>query len=344
MLIETSPLRIALFGAGRMGKIHAQNLAFHSGVELACVVDSDGEAAARLAQAHGVAAWLEDAVFSDIGIAAVVIASAAVSHPHLIRRALASGKAIFCEKPLARDYETVASLAAEVETARVPFLLGFNRRFDPDFAALAARVHSGEIGKPELLVLTSRDPAPPPIDYVRLAGGILRETTIHDIDVARWITGEEPVSVQAAGSALADPEMAQAGLIDTVSLTLTMRSGALVSINNSWRAIYGYDQRVEVLGPAGMLQVANKTRHGVIRTDASGMTSANPEHFFLERYADAYRLELDAFIVALRSGGVRHSWSQRRYAGAFNSTGCGGIHSYGFRGDTWLMMMRKDTQ
>lgn len=302
MTNKLSLLRVAMFGAGRMGVIHATTLSGRSDASLACIVDSNASSAGRLAIKHGVPVMTEDEVFNDPDIDAIIIASAASSHPHLVTRAVASRKAIFCEKPLARDLETVLSLADAVEKSGLPFLLAFNRRFDPDFAALAKRIHSGEIGPVELAILTSRDPAPPPLEYVRESGGLFRETTIHDIDVARWLTGEEPVSVQASASAITSAEMKKAGFPDTAVVTLTMPSGAIVSINNSWRAAYGYDQRVEVLGAGGLLKLENRLTSTVTLMGASGTRSPNPEPFFLERYPAAYSAELDFFIAAVRDG------------------------------------------
>lgn len=295
-------LHVAVIGAGRMGIIHAANLMRHPDATLAAIVDTYHPNADALAAKHGVPALEEDAVFEDATIDAVVIASAAESHPHLVQRAVHTRKAIFCEKPLARELDAVRSVVSLVEQHKVPFLLAFNRRFDPDFAALVSRVRDGEIGAVELAVLTSRDPAPPPIDYIIKSGGIFRETTIHDIDVARWLTGEEPVSVHATASSLTSKAMVEAGLADTVVLTMSMLSGAIVTINNSWRAAYGYDQRVEVLGELGMLQTGNRLQDRITKMGGSGTWTANPEPFFSQRYSEAYHAELDYFITSVREG------------------------------------------
>ncbi|MGT2466474.1 Gfo/Idh/MocA family oxidoreductase [Mesorhizobium atlanticum] len=216
-----------------MGTIHAENIARHSRAALAAVVDPDVTGARQLAGKFQSQVRLPAEVFDDPDIDAIVIASAASTHPGLIDQALARRKAIFCEKPLARDLDTVRSLVAAVEATGTPFLLAFNRRFDPGFSSLASRLRQGEAGTPELILLTSRDPTPPPLDYIVASGGILRETTIHDIDMARWLTGEEPESVHAVGASRTDPRIAAAGHADTVIVNLTMPSGALVSINNS---------------------------------------------------------------------------------------------------------------
>lgn len=302
LFYEQPPLRVALFGSGRMGSVHATTLMRRTDACLVGIVDAHAPSAERLARMHGVPVLDEDSVFDAEYVDAIVIASAASSHPHLIDRGVATRKAIFCEKPLARDLETVLSVAKTVELSGLPFLLAFNRRFDGDFANLAQRVHAGEIGAVELAILTSRDPAPPPIDYVRQSGGIFRETTIHDIDMARWLTGEDPVSVHATASALTSAAMTEAGLPDTVVVTMTMPSGTIVSINNSWRATYGYDQRVEVLGAGGMLQLRNRLETTVTSMGAGGSLAANPEPFFMERYARAYVAELEYFIGSVLTG------------------------------------------
>lgn len=297
-------LQLALFGAGRMGSIHAANIARHPRAVLAAIVDPNIEGARALAETFQSRVRSATDVFDDLAVDAIVIASAASTHPELIDQALARGKAVFCEKPLARDLDTVRSLVAAVEAAGTPFLLAFNRRFDPGFASLASRLRDGKAGAPELVLLTSRDPGPPPIDYIVASGGILRETTIHDIDMARWLTGEEPNSVYAVGAARTDPRIAAAGHVDTVMVTLTMPSGTLVSINNSWRSAYGYDQRAEIHGAGGMLQLGNVLSTPVTAWNADGGSSDRPQPFFLERYADAYRQELDYFVNRLEEGGA----------------------------------------
>lgn len=294
--------RLAIFGAGRMGAVHASNIAQHSGAVLKAIVDPQQEAAHDLAERYGAVAATAEAVFADPDIEAIVIASAAATHPPLIEMAIGSGKAVLCEKPLARDLETVRPLVERIEAAGTPFLLAFNRRFDPGFLALAEALRTGKAGKPELLLLTSRDPAPPPLDYVVEAGGILRETTIHDIDMVRWLTGEEPVSVHALGAAQTDARIAQIGQIDTVLMTLVMPSGLLVSINNSWRSTFGYDQRAEIHGSKGTLHLGNVPSDTLAIWNGEGALAARPHPFFLERYCEAYRRELDYFLASLSDG------------------------------------------
>lgn len=295
-------LKIALFGAGRMGVIHARTVTGHENAELAFIADPNVEARDRLAKRHGAQVTDTDGVFADRSIDAVIVASAASTHADLIERAAATGKAVFCEKPIGRGYAQVKRAVATVEEASISFMLGFNRRFDPHFCRLARQLQDGDIGALELAVLTSRDPAPPPIAYVREAGGIFRETTVHDIDVARWLFAEDPVSVFAAASAMTSEELRAEGFADTVALTLTMPSGALAIINNSWRSAYGYDQRVEVHGASGMLRLENVPRSTVARAGYDGIVTDVPEPFFTERYGEAYAAEIDAFIGGLATG------------------------------------------
>lgn len=295
-------LNIAIFGAGRMGRIHAETVLRHPRARLAGIVEPNAESAEKLAIELSCNVLTSDAVFADSGIDAIIIASVASSHPEIILRGADNRKAIFCEKPIAREMIEVRKAVARLEETGAPFLLGFNRRFDPSFSALKTRVFDPGFGVPELVILTSRDPSPPPLDYIKACGGLIRETSIHDIDVARWLTGEDPISVHAIGAARSDPAIAEAGHLDTVLITLKMPSGALVSINNSWRSAYGYDQRAEVHGAGGMLQVGNIPPTTLVRSGADGVTGDKPLAFFLERYADAYRLEMDYFIRQVLAG------------------------------------------
>ncbi|MDQ0474009.1 inositol 2-dehydrogenase [Labrys wisconsinensis] len=295
-------LTLALFGAGRIGRIHARSIARHPRARLSHVVDPDGAAAAAVAaEAGGVPADAE-AVFADPAVDAVVIASTAETHGTLIERAAASGKAIFCEKPIDRSTERTRAAIRTLRRAGTSLFLGFQRRFDPSFAALQQRLAAGEIGRPELVVLTSRDPAPPPIPYIEHSGGLFRESMVHDFDVARWLLGEEPTEVYATGSCLVDPRIAAVGSPDTAAVTLKTAGGAICVITLSWRAAYGYDQRAEVLGSAGMLRLDNRQATSVVKADAASIAGDRPLPFFLERYAEAYEAELDAFVTALESG------------------------------------------
>jgi len=287
---------IALLGAGRIGTVHAGNIAASPRARLAAVVDADPEVARRLAERHGAPAMtLEDAL-AEPSIACVLVTSPTETHAALVEAAARAGKAIFCEKPVDLARERVARCLATAAEAGVPLLVGFNRRYDPHFAALKQAIDAGRIGRVELVAITSRDPAPPPLAYLKGSGGLFRDMTIHDFDMARWLLPEEPAEVFAAASVLVGPEIGAIGDVDTALVTLRTRSGALCQISNSRRAVYGYDQRIEAFGEKGMLQVGNVARTTVVHADADGVVGETPLPFFLERYAEAYRLELEHFL------------------------------------------------
>ncbi len=279
---------IALIGAGRIGKIHGGNLARQPGMRLKYVCDAVPQAASELAANLGAAVADLDRIFSDAAVQAVAIASSTDTHAGLILRAAAARKAIFCEKPVDLDLGRAREVQAAVAAARVPCLIGFQRRYDPTFAALKRRLDAGEIGEVELVAITSRDPAPPPIAYIERSGGIFKDQLIHDFDVCRWILGDEAQTVYAAASCLIDPAIAKAGDADTTAVTIRTRKGRLCQINTSRRAAYGYDQRFEVLGSGGMLAAGNHRPTEVSAHRPSGISVDTPEPFFLERYRTAY--------------------------------------------------------
>ncbi|MHC1480038.1 inositol 2-dehydrogenase [Frateuria aurantia] len=292
-------IEIALFGAGRIGKIHAGNLAAHPQVRLRYVIDVHAPSAQALAQQHGASVCSVEQALADPAVGAVVIGSSTDTHADLIQRAAAAGKAIFCEKPVDLDLGRARDCASAVEKAGVVCMIGFQRRFDPTFHALKQRLDAGEIGQPEVLLITSRDPSPPPLDYIARSGGVFKDMLIHDFDVFRWILGEEAVSVYATGSSPGFPEVAAAGDITAAAVTLRTASGALCQINTSRQAAYGYDQRFEVLGSQGLLQAGNLRPTEVVAWGRDAISQDKPEHFFLERYRQAYALELRHFIDAL---------------------------------------------
>ena len=294
-------IEFALFGAGRIGRIHAGNLARQPGVRLKFVADVNAAAATELAARHDAAVATVDAALADRSIGAVVIASSTDTHADLVSRAAAAGKAIFCEKPVDLDLERARTAAAAVERAGVTCLIGFQRRYDPTFAAVKARLLAGEIGEPEMLVVTSRDPGAPPVDYILVSGGIFKDMLIHDFDIFRWILDDEAATVYATGSCLTDPAIAAAGDIDSTAVTIRTRKGRLAQINTSRRAAYGYDQRFEVLGAKGMLQAGNHRPTEVTAHTAANVSRDKPEHFFLERYRAAYANEMAHFIDAVAS-------------------------------------------
>jgi myo-inositol 2-dehydrogenase/D-chiro-inositol 1-dehydrogenase len=295
-------LRICQFGAGRIGAIHAANVAAHPDAELRYVVDVNAEAAHRLADAHGARVVSTETALADEQVDAVIIASSTDTHADLMEAAAQAGKAVFCEKPIDLSLDRVVPCLQRVAECGVPLAIGFNRRFDPNFNAIRKGIDDGRIGDVELVQITSRDPAPPPVSYIRASGGLFRDMTIHDFDMARWLLGEEPVSVYATGSCLVDPAIGEAGDIDTAMVTLRTASGRIAQISNSRRAAYGYDQRVEVLGSLGMLRAENETPTRVRHYGEHGVVGDKPLYFFLERYAEAFRLQLDDFITAVRDG------------------------------------------
>lgn len=295
-------LTFAQFGAGRIGAIHAANLAATGAARLRYVVDVNATAARALAERHGARATNAGTAFGDPEVDAVVIASSTDTHAGLVIAAAQAGKAIFCEKPIDLSLKRVDACLAAVRKAKVPMFVGFNRRFDPSFAALRRRLAGGEIGAVEQVIVTSRDPGLPPLGYLKVSGGQFRDMTIHDFDMARWLLGEEPVEVFAYGSCLVEPAVARIGDTDSVMVLLKTASGKLAHINNSRRAAYGYDQRIEVHGAKGRLLAGNQTPTTVELADAHAVSSDKPLHFFLERYAAAYRLELAAFLEALEHG------------------------------------------
>lgn len=298
--------QVAVFGAGRIGKIHAGNLVRQPGVRLKYVSDVNAQAAQDLAARYDAQVADIDTVLADCAIGAVLIASSTDTHADLLLRAVAAGKAIFCEKPVDLDLSRARACAMAVAKAGVTCMLGFQRRFDPTFEALKTRLTAGEIGDPEMLVVTSRDPGAPPVSYLKSSGGIFKDMLIHDFDIFRWILADEAHSISATGSCLSDPAIAEAGDIDSAAVTIRTRRGRLCQINTSRRAAYGYDQRFEVLGSKGMLQAANHKPTEVVSSTAHGVSQDKPEHFFLERYRAAYAREIAHFFDALLNGvGVR---------------------------------------
>ena len=292
-------IEVALFGAGRIGKIHAGNVANESGARLRYVVDPDADAARTLAALHGARVATVAQVFEDRGVGAVLICSSTDTHADLILAGAAAGKQIFCEKPVDLAIGRARGCAEAVARAGVTCMIGFQRRFDPTFAALKARLVAGEIGTPEMLVVTSRDPGAPPIPYIKSSGGSFKDMLIHDFDVFRWILDDEAETVHANASCLVDPAIAEAGDADCTAVTIRTKRGRLCQINTSRRAAYGYDQRFEVLGSGGMLQAGNHVPTEVVASTATAVSRDLPEHFFLERYRAAYANEMRHFFAVL---------------------------------------------
>ncbi len=302
----TGRVKLAVLGVGRIGRLHAENLAWRvRGARLVAIADVDRAAAeacaARLGPDIRVAADAAD-LLRDRTVDAVVIATSTDTHAPLIEEAARAGKHIFCEKPIDHDLARIDRALAAVEAAKVALQVGFNRRFDPNFRHLREQIAAGAIGDLHILRITSRDPAPPPLAYVRASGGIFLDMTIHDFDMARYLTGSEARSVHAVGAVRIDPDIGAAGDYDTAVITIEMKSGALVTIDNSRRAIYGYDQRIEVLGAAGMLWAENQTGRRTGLADLAGLHTPRPLDFFLERYAESFVSEMTEFVAAVAGG------------------------------------------
>jgi myo-inositol 2-dehydrogenase/D-chiro-inositol 1-dehydrogenase len=296
------PINVAVFGAGRIGRIHAANLARHPGVKLKYVVDVNREAAVALAAEHGAQVADIDGAMGDASVGASVICSSTDTHAELIEHAAAQKMHVFCEKPVDLTVERARACAAAVERAGVVGMIGFQRRFDPTFAALKARLDAGEIGVPEMLIVTSRDPGAPPVEYLSRSGGIFKDMLIHDFDIFRWILDDEAETLHATGSVLSDPAIADAGDLDSTAVTIRTQRGRLCQINTARRAAYGYDQRFEVLGSDGMLQADNVRPTQVVAYSKRAVSSDVPEAFFLERYRAAYALEIAHFFESITQG------------------------------------------
>ncbi|MDA8253886.1 MAG: inositol 2-dehydrogenase [Rhodospirillales bacterium] len=291
-------VRFALFGAGRIGAMHAANVAAHARASLHCVYDVQASAAQKVASTHGATvASSVDAALSDPQVDAVLIASSTDTHVDLIAAAAKAGKAILCEKPIDLDIRRVEQCRRDIAGTGVAIQLGFNRRYDASHRAVREAVARGEIGALQQLIITSRDPGLAPMEYMKVSGGIFRDMMIHDFDLARFILGEDPVAVYAAGSVMIEPALAAIGDVDTAMVVLKAPSGALVHINNSRRAVYGYDQRVEAFGAKGMVQSENWRASSLRRWTAQATDAQEPLlHFFIQRYAQAYLDELNEFV------------------------------------------------
>ncbi len=292
--------QIAVFGAGRIGTVHAKNIAEHEESQVKYIVDPFLEGAAKLASRVGATVATEAAALNDGDIAAIVVGTATDTHAELIEKGLKAGKAVFCEKPIDLDMKRVQDVMATVNAAKTPLMLAFNRRFDPGILELKARILAGDIGELELVSVISKDPGGGlPLSYLKTSGGMFRDMTIHDFDMARHIMGEDFVSVSAEASALTSADIAGIGDIDTAVVTLRTPSGKLAVITNSRRASYGYDQRVEAHGALGTLRTENVPTNMSVLETARGTQRTKPLFFFVERYAQSYKNEWAHFVEVL---------------------------------------------
>ena len=295
-------VRFGLLGAGRIGKLHGGNIAASPKAKLVAVADIDTKAADALAKAHGAEARAPGEIIAAKDIDAVLIGTSTDTHADYIEKSVRAGKAVLCEKPVDLDAKRIEACLKVVDAEKRPLMIGFNRRFDPNFAALKKRLDAGAVGKVEMVTVISRDPGPPPVSYIERSGGLYRDMMIHDFDIARFLLGEEPVVIHAVGSVLVDPDIGKAGDVDTAMVVMRTASGKLCQISCSRRAAYGYDQRIEVHGSGGMLRAGNIHETTVETATKTGFATDPVLNFFLERYMLAYRNELDAFIDAVESG------------------------------------------
>ena len=320
-------INIGLIGTGRIGTLHSEYLAYHipdaNLVAVCSIVDRRAEKVASRLQ---IPAVYKDyrRIMEDENIEAVVISSSTDTHTEMIKAAAAAGKQIFCEKPIDLNLNKIDDALAAVDEAGVKLQIGFNRRFDPNFRRIHEIVASGEIGDLHILQITSRDPEPPPVEYVKVSGGIFMDMTIHDFDMARFIAGSDVEEIYAKGGIMIDPEIGKVGDIDTAVITLTFANGALGVINNSRKAVYGYDQRVEAFGSEGMVAVSNNTPDSAVLSKSDGVHAALPLFFFTERYTESYIAELRAFIECVQQDTEPPvTGADGRAAAPWPSVGCG---------------------
>ncbi len=297
-------LRFAILGVGRIGKIHIENLATRiPGTEVVAVSDVMPDELAAVAAKYDVPSTFSDykEVLRLAEVDAVAVCTPTNTHYQVILDAAAAGKHIFCEKPVDLSLDKIAEINHAVEKCGVQLMVGFNRRFDPNFQKVRETVTSGKVGIPQVVKITSRDPSPPPESYIRASGGLFLDMTIHDFDMARYLAGSDVTELYARANVQVDPVFARAGDWDTAVITLAFESGALGVIDNSRKAVYGYDQRVEVFGSEGMVTVKNNTPDNHVHLDRTGTHSSLPLNFFMQRYTESYLREMQAFVDSLQS-------------------------------------------
>jgi myo-inositol 2-dehydrogenase / D-chiro-inositol 1-dehydrogenase len=296
-------LKVAVIGTGFIGSVHTKNIARHPGAELVAVSDANIEAAKKIAATTGAKAVTDIAeIFNNEEIQVVFIATPTDTHVDYLKRAAHAGKAIYCEKPIGLDYKEAEQAVRTVSATGVPVMLGFNRRFDASHAAVKQAVDRGDIGKVEIVQLTSRGPKPPPISYVKVSGGQLRDQTIHFFDLLRWLTGDEPVEVYAIGAVLVDRAIGEAGDVDTSIVSIRMNSGALCQIDSSRRAAYGYDERLEVFGSEGLAESERQSFRGVSVYKGHHILRDGLHPGWFERIEQSYYEAIDAFFRSIEKG------------------------------------------
>lgn len=302
MPVPSHPLKIGLIGAGRIGRLHAEHLTSRiPSADLVMVADVFEKTARECAERYAIPSFTRDyrEILDRPDVQAVVICSSTDTHAEIIEEAAHAGKYIFCEKPIALDLPSIDRALDAVKRAGVELQIGFNRRFDANYRRVRQAVEEGEIGQPLLIHIISRDPAPPPLEYIRVSGGIFLDMTIHDFDMARFLIGNEVEEVFAQASAISDPDIAAVGDADNAVVMLRFANGAIGTISNSRHAVYGYDQRVELFGSAGAVGSENNYPNNAIISDAHSMRRDLPLHFFVERYSESFVAELVAFVNAV---------------------------------------------
>lgn len=308
LTMPAQSLNMGLIGAGRIGSLHAANLTTRiPQARLLMVADSVEDAARQCAERYAIPRSARDyrAILDNPEIEAIIICSSTDTHAHIIEEAAQAGKHIFCEKPIALELAAIDRSIKAAERAGVKLQIGFNRRFDANYRRVRQAVEQKEIGRPRLLQIISYDPAPPPLEYIRVSGGIFLDMTIHDFDMARFLVGSEVDEVYVAADVLIDPAIGEAGDVDTAIVTLRFANGVIGTINNSREAAYGYDQRVELLGSAGAIRCENNYANTAVISDGRSVRRDLPLHFFLERYSESFVVEMNAFVEAvLRDGPV----------------------------------------
>lgn len=296
-------VKVGIIGAGRIGKVHITSISTRvKEAEIKAVADPFmNEETAEWAKSMGVAHTTKDykEIIDDPEIDAVLICSSTDTHSPISLEVIKAGKHVFCEKPIDHDVDKIQEVIQALEGTGLKYQVGFNRRFDHNFEAVERAVREGKVGKPEIIKITSRDPEPPSIDYVKVSGGMFLDMTIHDFDMARFLAGCDATEVYVQGANLVDPAIGEAGDVDTAVITLQMENGAIAVIDNCRKAVYGYDQRAEVFGSEGMVAVTNDSQSSAVISNANGVTGEKPMYFFLERYMEAYGKEVAAFIDAI---------------------------------------------
>lgn len=300
--MPVNSLKIGLIGAGRIGLLHAEHLTLRiPSADLVMVTDVFEEAAKKCAERYAIPYFEQDyhAVLDHPDIQAVLICTSTDTHARIIEEAAQAGKHIFCEKPIALDLASIDRALDAVERAGIKLQVGFNRRFDANYRRVRQAVEQGEIGQPHLLHLVSYDPAPPPVAYIRVSGGIFLDMVIHDFDMARFLIGSEVDEIFVKGSVMVDPAIGAAGDVDTAVVLLKFTNGVIGTISNSRQAAYGYDQRLELLGSAGAISIGNNFPNTAIISDDHGVRCDLPLRFFVERYTESFVSEMVAFIDAV---------------------------------------------